>query len=160
MKFKNDKGYVLTDVSISVIILLILTPVIMGMVYGIYSSKRNTEIKSEAINIAVNSLEAAKGIGVSDLIDSNENKAETLILNKLNEENYNNKLNIDQTEGKTATFNTDKGSYMLLLNITDFADAENAPDDVMRNIVKTVNATVKYRTNGTDQEINLSTVIR
>lgn len=160
MKLKNDKGYVLTDVSISVIILLILTPVIMGMVYGIYSSKRNTEIKSEAINIAVNSLEAAKGIGVSDLIDSNENKAETLILNKLNEENYNNKLNIDQTEGKTATFNTDKGSYMLLLNVTDFADAENAPDDVMRNIVKTVNATVKYRTNGTDQEINLSTVIR
>ena len=160
MKFKNDKGYVLTDVSISVIILLILTPVIMGLVYRINSSKRNTEIKSEAINIAVNSLEAAKGIGVSDLIDSNENKAETLILNKLNEENYNNKLNIDQTEGKTATFNTDKGSYMLLLNVTDFADAENAPDDVMRNIVKTVNATVKYRTNGTDQEINLSTVIR
>ena len=160
MKLKNDKGYVLTDVSISVIILLILTPVIMGVVYRINSTKRNSEIKSEAINIAVNSLEAAKGIGVSDLIDSNENKAETLILNKLNEENYNNKLNIDQTEGKTATFNTDKGSYMLLLNITDFADAENAPDDVMRNIVKTVNATVKYRTNGTDQEINLSTVIR
>ena len=160
MKLKNDKGYVLTDVSISVIILLILTPVIMGLVYRINSTKRNSEIKSEAINIAVNSLEAAKGIGVSDLIDSNENKAETLILNKLNEENYNNKLNIDQTEGKTATFNTDKGSYMLLLNITDFADAENAPDDVMRNIVKTVNATVKYRTNGTDQEINLSTVIR
>ncbi len=160
MKLKNDKGYVLTDVSISVIILLILTPVIMGLVYRINSTKRNSEIKSEAINIAVNSLEAAKGIGVSELIDSNENKAETLILNKLNEENYNNKLNIDQTEGKTATFNTDKGSYMLLLNITDFADAENAPDDVMRNIVKTVNATVKYRTNGTDQEINLSTVIR
>ena len=160
MKLKNDKGYVLTDVSISVIILLILTPVIMGLVYRINSTKRNSEIKSEAINIAVNSLEAAKGIGVSDLIDSNENKAETLILNKLNEENYDNKLNIDQTEGKTATFNTDKGSYMLLLNITDFADAENAPDDVMRNIVKTVNATVKYRTNGTDQEISLSTVIR
>ena len=160
MKLKNNKGYVLTDVSISVIILLILTPVIMGLVYRINSTKRNSEIKSEAINIAVNSLEAAKGIGVSELIDSNENKAETLILNKLNEENYNNKLNIDQTEGKTATFNTDKGSYMLLLNITDFADAENAPDDVMRNIVKTVNATVKYRTNGTDQEINLSTVIR
>ena len=160
MKLKNDKGYVLTDVSISVIILLILTPVIMGLVYRINSTKRNSEIKSEAINIAVNSLEAAKGIGVSDLIDSNENKAETLILNKLNEENYDNKLNIDQTEGKTATFNTDKGSYMLLLNITDFADTENAPDDVMRNIVKTVNATVKYRTNGTDQEISLSTVIR
>ena len=160
MKLKNNKGYVLTDVSISVIILLILTPVIMGLVYRINSTKRNSEIKSEAINIAVNSLEAAKGIGVSELIDSNENKAETLILNKLNEENYNNKLNIDQTEGKTATLNTDKGSYMLLLNITDFADAENAPDDVMRNIVKTVNATVKYRTNGTDQEINLSTVIR
>ena len=160
MKLKNNKGYVLTDVSISVIILLILTPVIMGLVYRINSTKRNSEIKSEAINIAVNSLEAAKGIGVSELIDSNENKAETLILNKLNEENYNNKLNIDQTEGKTATFNTDKGSYMLLLNITDFADAENAPDDVMRNIVKNVNATVKYRTNGTDQEINLSTVIR
>jgi len=160
MKLKNDKGYVLTDVSISVIILLILTPVIMGLVYRINSTKRNSEIKSEAINIAVNALEAAKGIGVSDLIDSNENKAETLILNKLNEENYNNKLNIDQTEEKTATLNTDKGSYMLLLNITDFADAENAPDDVMRNIVKTVNATVKYRTNGTDQEINLSTVIR
>ena len=71
MKLKNDKGYVLTDVSISVIILLILTPVIMGLVYRINSTKRNSEIKSEAINIAVNSLEAAKGIGVSDLIDYN-----------------------------------------------------------------------------------------
>ena len=160
MKLKNDKGYVLTDVSISVIILLILTPVIMGMVYGIYSSKRNTEIKSEAINIAVNSLEAAKGIGASDLLNTNGTNAETLILNKLNEENYSNRLNIDQNEGKTATLNTDKGSYMLILSITDYADSENAPEDVMRDIVKTVNATVRYRINGNDQEISFSSAIK
>ena len=60
MNLKNNKGYVITDISISIIILLILVPVIMGIVYGIDSTKRAIEIKTEALNIAVNTLEIEK----------------------------------------------------------------------------------------------------
>ena len=83
MNFKNNKGYVITDVSISIIILLILIPVIMGMVYKVNTTKRATESKAEAINILVNTLEAAKGIGVTDLVDSGETTAKKLIFEKI-----------------------------------------------------------------------------
>lgn len=175
MKLKNNKGYVITDVSISVIILLILIPVIMGIVYKTDTIKRSTELKAEAINIAVNTLEAAKGIGVTDLVDTKENEvtdlgeeiittAEEKIFGKLNTdiykvENNNGKISFEN-DSSSAIIETDKAKYMLLVVITDFATSNDAPPDVEPNIVKTVEATVNYKVNGNDKEIKISTVIK
>lgn len=164
MKLKNNKGYVITDVSISIIILLILVPVIMGMVYKTETIKRATESKAEAINIAVNTLEAAKGIGVTDLVDTQVNEnvitAKKLIFEKIKEDVYNEKISFEENNTQSAVINDTKGSYVVLLEITDFATSEDAPEDVRSNIVKTVKVTVRYKVNGEEKEINLSTVLK
>ena len=182
MNLKNDRGYVITDVSISIIILLILVPVITAMVYKVNTIKRATESKAEAINILVNTLEAAKGIGITDLVDTEENEttdlgekkittAEEKIFGKLDTdiykaENNNGKISFKENEEneenntKSAIIETDKAKYMLLVEITDFAVSNDAPPDVETGVVKTVKATVNYKVNGNDKEIDLSTVIK
>ncbi len=160
MNLKNNKGYVITDVSISIIILLILIPVIMGMVYKVNTTKRATESKAEAINILVNTLEAAKGIGVTDLVDSGETTAKKLIFEKIKEDIYKEKISFEENESESAIVDTDKGKYLLSMEIVDFADSENSTVDVQRNVVKIVKAKIEYRINGKNEELNISTVLK
>lgn len=160
MNFKNNKGYVITDVSISIIILLILIPVIMGMVYKVNTTKRATESKAEAINILVNTLEAAKGIGVTDLVDSGETTAKKLIFEKIKEDIYKEKISFEENETESAIVDTDKGKYLLSLEVVDFADSDDSPVGVQRNVVKIVKAKIEYRINGKNEELNISTVLK
>ena len=67
MKLKNNKGYVGIDVSIAVLILMILIPTITSAFYNVNSSKHNTQIKTECLNLIVNSLETAKTVGLENL---------------------------------------------------------------------------------------------
>ena len=151
MKLKNNKGYVMTDISIAIIILLILVPTIMGMVYNIRATKRSTEAKAEAINIATNLIETAKGIDIEDI------NAETVLENtKTNI--YKEKLTINNSEG---VINTNNSSYKVSVDVVDFATTHS--DEVpqpKQNIVKTITAKVEYRLSGKTQEITLKTVIK
>ena len=153
MNLRNNKGYVMTDASIAVIILLILVPTIMGIVYSINATRRETEAKSEAISIATNAVEAAKGITLANL-------NEEAVLNSLVawfEQDAERNMTISNSKG---IIKTDKATYELTMSVIDYADTENVPDDVISNKVKTVTAKVKYRIRGTDQEISLSTVVK
>ena len=153
MNLRNNKGYVMTDASIAVIILLILVPTIMGIVYSVSASRRATEAKAEAINIATNAVETAKGITIADL-------DEGAVLNGLvNSFQDDTERNMTISNGK-GIIKTDKATYELTMSVIDYADTTNAPATTIRNRVKTVTAKVKYRIKGTDQEISLSTVIK
>ncbi len=155
MNLKNNKGYVITDASIAIIILLILVPVIMGLVYGIGITKRSTEVKSQALNIAVNAIEAAKGISLETL-----NEEEVLKYLDENSNIYHYNFTEKDFINKEGTIETDIASYKLLISVEDFADSDNASSTVIKNVIKTVKATVKYRLSGKDQEIELSTVVK
>ena len=156
MNLRNNKGYVLTDVSVSIIILLIIVPVIMGIVYQISITQRTIETKTEAINIAVNAIEAAKGISIEeldeekiiDVIKEDENKTYTIT-----DDVEDSKKIILKTFDKNSD---DKFSYQLSLNVEDFGVTlgENP------NVVKTVSAVVNYRIKGEGKEISLKTVIK
>ena len=146
MNLKNNKGYVITDVSIAIIILLIFIPVIMGMVYGIDTSKLSTEIKSEAINIAINTIEAAKGLPIEDVTQDN------ILTEVSNMGTYN---NADIT-GTIVVIETSKASYKLEVNVEDYNTINNNADS---NVVKTVTAIVTYKVKGTEKNIELSTVV-
>lgn len=156
MNLRNNKGYVLTDVSVSIIILLIMVPVIMGIVYQISITQRTIETKTEAINIAVNAIEAAKGISVEeldeekiiDVIKEDENKTYTIT-----DDVEDSKKIILKTLDKKSE---DKFSYQLSLSVEDFGVTSGESP----NVVKTVNAVVKYRIKGEDKEIKLSTVVK
>lgn len=157
MNLKNNKGYVLTDISIAVIILLILVPVIMGIVYNMNSTRNAADIKAGALNIATNALEAAKGTDldsedfrglvlteVKNIYDANSNKDKD--------------TEIDNENG-TATIYLKNASYQLLFEVKDYADDEENHPNAFENMVKTVTATVSYRIRGQEQSINIKTVI-
>ena len=149
MNLKNNKGYVMSDISIAVIILLILVPVIMGIVYGINSTKKATEIKSEALNIAINTIEAAKGLNIEDVDEEN-------ILENVKDSVYGNKMTIEEeTENEETTYTgiieTEKAGYIVKSEVVDY---EN------KNVVKTVTVTVRFKTQGEEKQIELSTVVK
>ena len=153
MNLKNNRGYVITDISIAIIILLVLIPVIMGMVYGINTSKHVTEIKTEAINIATNTIEAAK------LLPMENDTPESFILNTVKTDIYDNKMTINENEPK-AVIETDKASYMLEVNVIDYKEGKENDDSIEYNVVKTVTVTVTYKNRGEEKQIELSTVVK
>ncbi len=151
MNLRSNKGYVLTDASVSIIILLVLVPVIMGIVYQINITQRTIETKTEAINIAINAVEAAKGLSVEELNKSN-------IIDNLRAI-YG--VDTNETDNGVKITTRDKNgnenlNYLLFLVVKDYAENSSGKT----NVVKTVNATVKYRAKGEDKEISLSTVVK
>ena len=89
MKLRNNKGYVMTDATIAILIALILVPTIMGIVYSIRTTKRASETKTGALNIATNALEIAKGIELEELDESE-------ILSSLKSAIYKEKMTINE----------------------------------------------------------------
>ncbi len=155
MKLRNNKGYVMTDASIAIIILLILVPTIMAMVYNVNATKRATETKSEAINIVTNAIEAAKGISLSELSDQE-------ILSSIKRDIYKDKMTITINEetADEGIIKTDIATYQVSVTVVDYKESVQNNEDILPNIVKTVTATVKFRLSGTDKEISLSTVVK
>ena len=147
MKLRNNKGYVMTDISIAVIILLILVPTIMGLVYNIGATKRATEAKAEAINIATNTIEAAKGLELEAINTQS-------VLENIQTNIYKEKMTISENNG---VITTNKSSYKVSVDVADYADSHN---EVQPNVVKTITAKVEFRLGGKTQEITLKTVIK
>ena len=149
MNLKQNKGYVGIDMSVAVIIMLLLIPTIFGIVYNINSSRISSGVKSEAISIAVNAIEAAKGIEIEDL---NEDKVFTEMRN-----NYTVTSPVSKNTGKEASITTEKAGYKVFVDVTDYKETH---PDAIENMVKTVKATVTFKTKNKEQSIDLSTVIK
>lgn len=151
MKLKTNRGYVGVDISIGIVVLLFMIPTIMGIVYAINSSKISTQIKSEAISILVNTIETAKGIGVENIDDS------------INENEFFNELKGYEMQAfsgnNTRIINTDTASYILQLDVLDYADA-NTNINADGNKVKTVIATVYFKIRNSEKNMSLKTVLK
>ena len=65
--YKKNKGYIATDALIAIMIILIIIPTLTGMIYNISKTENAINRKTQAINIAVNAMEVAKGLYVKDL---------------------------------------------------------------------------------------------
>ena len=157
MNLKQNKGYVGTDIAIAVIILLILIPTIMGMTFNANASKNATNVKAGATEVAVNTIEAAKGIGPGENLTISE------VLSRL--EN----MYTGTERGENASeiiVPTDKGTYKVNIQITDYATGKG--EDVEENFVKTIKVTVEFKVRKVTvefkvrnevQSIEISTVI-
>ena len=144
MNLKNNKGYVSVDISIAVIVLLILVPTIMGIVFSINHAQNTSDIKTGAVNIAVNTIEASKTIDLSK--SDADNQVE--ILNKLSDDVYKGQIDISTTP---AVITTNTAFYKLEVNVTDYKGD---------NIVKTVKAIVTYKAGNKEESIDLSAVVK
>lgn len=144
MNFKNNKGYVVVDATIAVIIFMILIPVLMGMVYRVNLTNHETKIKAEVINILVNTIETAKGIEL-------ENLTEEKVINKL-QDTY----TISKTSN-SAVITTSIASYKLKVSVVDYHDTHS---DAKENVLKTVKAVVTYKIGNKEKTMDLSTVVK
>ena len=163
MKLKNNKGYVGIDASIAILVLLIIVPTLAGMIYNVNKSNNLIDRKTEAISIAVNTIEAMKGIGIFDINDSNFN--ETVLTTSLSslytlDGNPTTEVvdNIKSIKGITLT--KDKNTYQIQVDIQDYADTkEGKAKSVPLGKVKIVNVTVTFKSGKQTENIELSTVI-
>lgn len=70
MCFKNEKGYTGIDIAISVVVLFIFVSLIAFLSYGFNSSAKELELKSQALNIAIDEIEKIKSTITMDNINT------------------------------------------------------------------------------------------
>lgn len=147
MNLKNNKGYVAVDASIAILILLIMVPTIVGMIYNVNKTNNYIDRKTEAISIAINTIEAAKGIDVGSLnLDAVKQELKSKIYTDL-----------DETE---MTLTKDENTYKVEVIITDYADTdEGKAIKAQSGYVKNVKVIVTFRLGKQQKKVELSTVI-
>lgn len=189
MNLKNNNGYVLTDAAIALIIILILIPTITGMIYNINRIKHGNERKTEAINIAVNTIEVAKSINMADL-PKTESQEETTGTGATETGTTGTESTGSETQGdetQPQSYSSDpmiKEIQKQLETETNYEDIDiqgnrinmtyksneyrveitskdysEEHTDVEENILKTITVTVTYHVGGEEKSIDLSTVV-
>lgn len=144
MNFRKNKGYVGIDASLGVLILLIMVPTLVGMIYNVKKTNNFIDRKAEAISIAVNTIETAKGI------DNLEDVTQEEIGDTL-EEIYGTYFN-----NTDFTITKNDVTYKIEIDIKDYSEIDTTAES---NIVKTVTATVIFKSGKEQKSIDLSTVL-
>ena len=142
MNLKNNKGYVAIDASIAVLVLLIIVPTIAGMIYNVNKTNNYIDRKTEAISIAINTIEVAKGIDITELTEEKWISD----LKEIYEE-------IDKTE---LTLTIKDNTYKIEIDIEDYNDINELAE---AGKVKTITVIVTFKSGNQNQNIELSTVI-
>lgn len=147
MNFKNNKGYVGIDASIAILVLLIIIPTVAGMIYNVNKTNNLIERKTEALSIAVNTIETAKGIGVETL------DKETVI-KELKNNIY---TELDTTE---LTLTKDDNTYKIEIVIQDYAETdEGISQSAISGLTKIINVKVIFKSGEEQKNVELNTVI-
>lgn len=146
MNLKQNKGVVGVDIAIALIVLMILIPLITGLIFNVNSSSNSAKTKSQALNIAVNTLEIANEIDISELTEEN-------VILKISEMYGDNTLE-QVSDGLLLEINNI--TYKLQVFITDYSETNV---DAQSNVVKTVKAQVTYNVSNEEESIDISTVI-
>lgn len=129
MNIKSEKGFTGIEISISIVVIFIFTTIIAILCYNINSASEEIELKSTALDIALQGIETMKNKTITELnsISTNETKEQEI------------------EEGFTRE-----------ISIIDYADIANT---ATRDIVKKVTVTVKYKFKKQIEKVELSTII-
>ena len=144
MNLKKNKGYVGIDAAIAVLILIIVIPTLAGIIYNINKTNKIIDRKTEAISIAVNTMEVAKGIGYAGMSGISNNQIQTNIVSSLRTTVYPS-LTTEQT------FIKNSNTYKIDVEVTDYSESGK--------IGKNVKATVTYMIGNSKEEVVLNTII-
>ena len=155
MNLKNNKGYVGVDASIAVLILLIIIPTITGLIFNVNRTNNLIDRKTEAVSIAVNTIESAKGVEVAELT-SEKVKGELEGIYTISD--------ITETDvtsdKKVLTTTKDNNTYKIEVQIQDYANTtEGIAQAASTWKVKIVEVIVTYKEGKEQKNIELSTAI-
>lgn len=151
MNFKNNKGYVAVDASIAILVLLIIVPTIAGMIYNVNKSNSLIDRKTEAISIAVNTIETAKGIAADELTSEEVMKEleGVYAFSDITESDA-------DSNKKVLTIEKENNTYKITIIVQDYNEINTS---AVSGKVKIVDVTVEYRSGNETNNINLNTVI-
>ncbi len=140
MKFKSQKGFTLTSIAISVVIIYIFASLIAMLVYNYNSTMKSTELKAKATTIAVNEIEKIKGEGY-DTSKYNGKTNDAII-----EEN----VEVENNEG-----------FFKTVKVNDYKDLSgNTENELIEyDIVKIVKVEISYKFKKKIKKVELSTII-
>ena len=136
---KSEKGFTGVDIAISVVVLFIFVSLIISLIYGINSSSKEVELKSEATALAVEEIENIK-----------TKKIETLESELDNQE-----IKYGASEQEAETQQIKDGFYRRII-IQDYNDLDKSK---VPDIVKKVTVQILYRIKAQEQKVELSTVL-
>ncbi len=136
---KSEKGFTGVDIAISVVVLFIFVSLIISLIYGINSSSKEVELKSEATALAVEEIENIK-----------TKKIETLESELDNQE-----IKYGASEQEAETQQIKDGFYRRII-IQDYNDLDKSK---VPDVVKKVTVQILYRFKAQEQKVELSTVL-
>ncbi len=127
---KSEKGYTGVDIAISIVVITIFISLITVITYRFNSSTKEIELKSEALDIAINKIEEIKSKG------------------------------IEQVNEEGRELNGHQGFYQKVevtdaTDIINFEDNQLRKD----NLVKKAIVTISYKFKNKEEKIELSTIL-
>lgn len=136
MNLKNDRGIAGVDIAVSLVILLIFVSLIAGLFYNISNTSKKLDKKTEATNLAINTIEKMKSMNFEELEVTGDEETRK----PLSECNIANKEEISIPKG-----------YDVEVSVEKSADNNNE---------KIVRVYVTYKEKNHEQEVKLETLIK
>ena len=144
---KNQKGYTVVDIAISVVVITIFIALIGTLVFNFNSNSNEIEYRSKALDYAINEIERLKTLDINnqEIIDSETATSE------------------DKVEEKEILDN-DKGTgYYEKIEVVDAKDIMSDSDLGGRvgvsGLVKKVTVTISYQFRNQLKSVELSTIV-
>ena len=131
---RNEKGYTVIDIAISIAVIFIFISILSMLFYEFNSSATEIERKTQATYLAINEIEQVKINGIDAYLGMNEESGPI-------EEN----VEIQEGFYKTIT----------VMDYTDIPGNEDATSD----IVKKVTVKISYMFQAKEQSVEISTIV-
>lgn len=142
MKIKSEKGFTGIDVAVSVIVLVIFVSIIAGLSYKFASKAKEVYCKSEAVRLAIKSIEEIK----EKYTGQDFNELKTTDYEEI-------KILVSEVNNQNETVEKEKATFYKKIIVED---KKNDDDET---IVKKVVVSIKYVLRTIEKEISLSTII-
>ena len=154
-KLKEENGFTGTDITVSIIIILLLMSLISILFFNITKASKSVERKSEATYIATRVLEDMKSQNYDNIqLTKDENDAE--IWQDIKEYQYTNGRKIFEKEDSTYSLEIENG-YTCQLDIKNHIPSATTANP--SDLVKVIKVKVNYKVGGEIKEVQLETTV-
>ena len=152
MKFKSEKGFTGTDITVALIIILLFMSVISVVFFNITKSSKNIDRRSEATYIATSIIEAVKAQKYDDLKVTND---EIYVRQYGQEVQYTAK---DNTTVSLGQIDKIEDGFTCILNVYNYIPEGDKQKEV-NDLVKVVVVRVEYKLANEVKNVELTTTI-
>ena len=163
-KLKTEKGFIETDITIGILIIMLFSGIVATLFYNYNNSTKELERKAKAMDYAIQMAEYIKGdcidgeTGEFKEVYKKENLNDSYFQYKpTNSDIYLSVNNIPVTELNGDILNDTESGYYISTEIRDYQDIKGGT--TLADVVKKVSITVSYKLQAQTQNVNLVTYV-